>query len=64
MDVEAMMRELENYRYCFELWMATGIPKQHCFHYRRHVQYDNQGLERYFTYFTPDNYREVDENEI
>jgi len=44
--------------------MATGIPKQHCFHYRRHVQYDNQGLERYFTYFTPDNYKEVDENEI
>ena len=64
MDVEAMLRELENYRYCFELWMATELPKQHCFHYRRHVQYDNQGLERYFTYFTPDNYREVDENEI
>jgi predicted O-methyltransferase YrrM len=58
MDVEAMMRELQNYRYCFELWMATGNPKQHCFHYRRHHQYDNQGLERYFTYFPPEMYRE------
>jgi predicted O-methyltransferase YrrM len=58
MDVEAMMRELQNYRYCFELWMATGIPKQHCFHYRRHHQYDNQGLERYFTYYPPEMYRD------
>jgi len=57
MDVEAMLRELQNYRYCFELWMATGIPKQHCFHYRRHHQYDNQGLERYFTYYPPEMYR-------
>jgi len=58
MDVEAMMRELQNYRYCFELWMATGIPKQYCFHYRRHHQYDNQGLERYFTYYPPEMYRD------
>lgn len=58
MDVQSMMRELQNYRYCFELWMATGIPKQYCFHYRRHHQYDNQGLERYFTYFPPEKYRE------
>ena len=58
MDVEAMMRELQNYRYCFELWMATGNPKQHCFHYRRHHQYDNQGLERYFTYYPSELYRD------
>jgi predicted O-methyltransferase YrrM len=38
--------------------MATGNPKQHCFHYRRHHQYDNQGLERYFTYFPPELYRD------
>jgi len=56
MDVDAMMRELENYRYCFELWMATGNPKQHCFHYRRHHQYDNQGLERYFIYYPREMY--------
>jgi predicted O-methyltransferase YrrM len=37
--------------------MATGLPKQHCFHYRRHHQYDNQGLERYFTYYPPEMYR-------
>ena len=58
MDVEAMMRELQNYRYCFELWMATGIPKQYCFHYRRHHQYDNQGLERYFIYYPREMYDE------
>lgn len=58
MDVPAMMRELQNYRYCFELWMAIGNPKQHCFHYRRHHQYDNQGLERYFTYYPPEMYRD------
>ena len=58
MDVDAMMRELENYRYCFELWMATGNPKQHCFHYRRHHQYDNQGLERYFIYYPREMYDE------
>ena len=58
MDVEAMMRELKNYRYCFELWMATGIPKQYCFHYRRHHQYDNQGLERYFVYYPREMYDE------
>ena len=56
MDVDAMMRELENYRYCFELWMATGNPKQYCFHYRRHHQYDNQGLERYFIYYPREMY--------
>ena len=59
MDVDAMMRELENYRYCFELWMATGNPKQHCFHYRRHHQYDNQGLERYFIYYPREMYDDL-----
>lgn len=58
MDVNAMMRELKNYRYCFELWMATGNPKQYCFHYRRHHQYDNQGLERYFIYYPREMYDE------
>ena len=36
--------------------MATGDPKQHCFHYRRHHQYDNQGLERYFIYYPREMY--------
>ena len=58
MDVDAMLRELQNYRYCFELWMATGIPNQYCFHYRRHHQYDNQGLERYFIYYPREMYDE------
>jgi len=56
MDVKAMMRELQNYRYCFELWMATGNPRYYCFHYRRHHQYDNQGLERYFIYYPREMY--------
>jgi predicted O-methyltransferase YrrM len=38
--------------------MATGIPKQHCFHYRCHHQYDNQGLERYFIYYPREMYDE------
>jgi predicted O-methyltransferase YrrM len=58
MDVDAMVKDLKNYRYCFEMWMATGKPNQHCFHYRNHQQYENLGLERYFTHFPPKFYRD------
>ena len=58
-DVESMMEELKNYRYCFELWMATGNPNKYCAHYRRHHQYNNQGLERYFIYYPREMYDET-----
>lgn len=57
-NVDAMVKEMQNYRYAFELWIGTGNPKQHCFHYRNDCHVNDDKLKRYFTYFPPEMYRE------